>query len=159
MHILFYEQAVCKRGTITEKAYLRSMGCKMVITMLALLYNGRVRDDVSTVQRTEAKNGFLNCHVTVHEPPNSFANSLREGIIYCFYGLSSLEQLVVEMPLALNLDFDEVIWNIFSKKVPRCLADLTNMLSGNHIERVIYSDFLYFDGHFLFVLYSFLLSA
>ena len=57
MHILFYEQAVYKRGTET----------------MALLFNDREGNKVSTVQRIEAKeseNGFLKRYV----PPNEHAH-------------------------------------------------------------------------------------
>ena len=63
MHLLINEQAVCERSYKNRKtAYLRLMDSNMVIAMLDLLLKGKAEDNVSTVQRSEAKeneNGFL----------------------------------------------------------------------------------------------------
>ena len=45
-----------------KKTYMKFVDSKMVIAILALLFNGRVKEDISTFQRTKAKeneNGFL----------------------------------------------------------------------------------------------------
>ena len=51
MYILFYEQAVCRRGT-TEKCLLDSKG---VIGTLAVQCKSKTRDNISTFQRAEQK--------------------------------------------------------------------------------------------------------
>ena len=65
---MFYEQAVYGRGTKIlavygrGTAYLRLIDSKMVIAMLTLLFNSLAGNNLSTVQRTvakEDKNGFL----------------------------------------------------------------------------------------------------
>ena len=59
MHI-FYEQTVHRRYVKTGKSLLY---CKIVVAVLALLFNDRAGDDIFTVQRTESeenKKGFLN---------------------------------------------------------------------------------------------------
>ena len=57
---------------------------KMVITMLALLFNDQEGDNFSTVQRIEAKeneNGFL--ELSFDELSNEYAHSPRDTIIHC----------------------------------------------------------------------------
>ena len=52
-----------------KKEYLN----KVVITMLALMFNGKERDTTLTVKKTEIKedaNKFLNLHVAAFMPPN-----------------------------------------------------------------------------------------
>ena len=44
-----------KVGPKRKKTFLRFEYSKMVIIIMALLFNDQVKDDVSTVQRTEAK--------------------------------------------------------------------------------------------------------
>ena len=58
---LFYEQTVCRRGTKMEKGSLDDES-KMMIAMLAVLFNTKAGDNICIVQRTEVKdgnNGFL----------------------------------------------------------------------------------------------------
>ena len=62
MYILVYEQAVCGRDKKWKKALLMMLNSKMVLAMLGLLYNGEAGDNISIIQRSEAKesrNGFL----------------------------------------------------------------------------------------------------
>ena len=90
MHILFYEQAVCKRGTKIEKKASGLMDSKMVIAMLALCFNGEARDHVCTVQRTEAKeddNSFLR---ESFDTPQPNRNAILHGshlLFLCRYTL------------------------------------------------------------------------
>ena len=55
MHILFDERTGYERGKTKKEANLRIMDTKIIRTMLAILYYGRTRDDVTTVQRIAAK--------------------------------------------------------------------------------------------------------
>ena len=54
IHIVFLEQAVCRRGTKIQKGLLE--GCRSY-SYEALPLPGTVRDNISTVQRTEPTRG------------------------------------------------------------------------------------------------------
>ena len=56
---------------VQKKAFLM-MESKIVINIFVLLFNGRARDNVSTVQRTQSK-----------ESENGFQELSWETIIYC----------------------------------------------------------------------------
>ena len=67
MHILFYEQAVCKRGTKIEKSYLKMMESHIGIA--------KAKNKIFTVQRTELKDveDFFS-----ESQPNRHAHSPRK---------------------------------------------------------------------------------
>ena len=46
------------------------------------LSSGRVWD-ISPIQKSETKEGFWPCHVTLHKASNEHPHCLREIIIYC----------------------------------------------------------------------------
>ena len=87
MHILFYEQAVCKRFTKTEKkVYLKIMNSKRVIVILTLLYNGRVRD-IFTIQLTEANRDWEWSSGTVYKPSTGHAHSKGRYLLSPYKGV------------------------------------------------------------------------
>ena len=64
MHIVFYKQAVYEKGTKIGKRLFEIVDCKMVIAMLSLLFNDSKGDNISTVQKTDAKKEMVewDCH-------------------------------------------------------------------------------------------------
>ena len=63
IHILFDEQVTCESGAKYKKDYLTIVG------NVALPFPGRVRDNVSTVQRTETNRGREKVSETVMSHP------------------------------------------------------------------------------------------
>ena len=86
MDILYYEQAVYERGTRTKMAQLM-MNSKIVITMLALLFNDSAGDNISVVQGTEtkeSKNGFLELSFE-SQINGSFLHQINDGKSLTFF--------------------------------------------------------------------------
>ena len=75
---------LCGRYTKWKKADLVLWVGKMVIAMLALLFNSWSGDNVSTVQRTEtkeSKNVSRDCYVTFEQTPNTPLTQGRQSFI------------------------------------------------------------------------------
>ena len=123
MYILFYEQAVCKRGWKYKKFYLIMLDCKMAIIVLALFYNCRARD-VSTVQRTQGKkneNGFLRFSCDSPLSTQGTSQPSKESIIFIQWNQQMGWNLYTEMHKSVLLPFrfreltKKLSWWIFDK--------------------------------------------
>ena len=76
MHILFYEQAVCRRGTKNyKKAYL------MMKSKMTLQFHGKSWLCFYCSKNRSKRGFFCNCHVIIYEVSNGLTHFPRKIIV------------------------------------------------------------------------------